>query len=189
MDTTSVSLLHRVRVPSDQEAWNRFVDLYTPMIYRWALDIGLPKSDASDLVQDIFLTLSEKLPSFEYDESKNFRGWLKAVTANRTKDFLRRRNRQAVKGGSFVSKVLSPDNVEFMTDQEYNQHLTARIAEFMKAEFEERTWQACWRTYVEGESIAKVAESLAMTPNAVYVARSKVLRRLRSELEGLLTED
>ena len=174
---------------TDQEAWNRFVDLYTPMIYRWALRIGLPKSDASDLVQEIFVTLSQKLPSFRYDETKNFRSWLKTVTSNRTKDFLRRHAHQAVDGGSLGSKVLSPDNVEFLSDQEYNQHLTARIAQFMKTEFEESTWQACWRTVVQGESVQEVSQSLGMTPNAVYVARSRVLRRLRAELHGLLDLD
>lgn len=189
MNTTSISLLNRVRESTDQEAWDRFVDLYTPMIYRWALGIGLPKSEASDLVQDIFLTLSQKLPSFQYDESKNFRSWLKTVTSNRAKDFLRRRACQAVEGGSLATKVLSPDNVEFLADQEYNQHLTARIAEFMKSEFEEKTWQACWRTLVQGESVEEVSQSLEMTPNAVYVARSKVLRRLRVELDGLLAND
>ena len=143
MNTTSISLLDRVRVSTDKEAWSRFVDLYTPMIYRWALRIGLPKSEASDLVQEIFVTLSQKLPSFRYDETKNFRSWLKTVTSNRTKDFLRRRARQAVEGGALGSKVLSPDNVEFLSDQEYNRHLTARIAEFMRSEFEENTWQEC----------------------------------------------
>src|SRR5262245_11991856 len=91
MHTTSISLLERVRQPTEREAWTRFVELYTPLLYYWACRLGMQEPDAADLVQDVFTVLVQKLPSFSYDASKSFRSWLRTITYNKWRDFQRRR--------------------------------------------------------------------------------------------------
>ena len=90
MDSTSVSLLRRLREPGHDAAWQRFVDLYAPLIFHWAKNRGLNPADAADLVQEVLVTLVAKLPEFEYDPTKRFRGWLRTVTLNKANDFHRR---------------------------------------------------------------------------------------------------
>ena len=89
METTSLSLLRRVRNPLDEAAWGRLVDLYAPFLHAWGRNAGLSDSDAADLVQEVLRVLVKKLPEFEYDPSKSFRSWLKTVTVNRAKNFHR----------------------------------------------------------------------------------------------------
>src|SRR5688500_1099737 len=96
MHTTPVSLLERLRRPAEAEAWEGFVELYTPLLFHWARDAGLQESDASDLVQDVFAALVAKMPDFVYDPRKSFRSWLRTVTLNRWRDKMKQRSRQPV---------------------------------------------------------------------------------------------
>src|SRR5207249_3220077 len=84
------SLLERLRQPAGRAAWDRFVELYTPMLYAWTRRLGLQPPDAADIVQDVFTILVQKLPGFQYDPHKSFHAWLKTVLMNRWKDKLRR---------------------------------------------------------------------------------------------------
>src|SRR5271154_45229 len=90
MHTTSVSLLERLRQPAEQDAWNRFVHLYTPLLFAWADRAGLQSHDAADLVQDVFVLLLRKLPEFTYDSRQSFRGWLRTVALNKWRESRRR---------------------------------------------------------------------------------------------------
>ena len=83
IDTTPVSLLERVRQPGEQEAWARFVDLYTPMLHGWARRLGLQEPDAADLIQEVFVVLLQKLPGFTCDRERSFRGWLWTIVRNK----------------------------------------------------------------------------------------------------------
>src|SRR6516225_8631890 len=91
MHTTSASLLERLRLPTDQAAWERFVQLYTPLLYYWARHLGLQPNAAADLVQDVLTALVQKLPEFVYDRDKSFRNWLRTLTLNRWRNNRRRR--------------------------------------------------------------------------------------------------
>src|SRR5262245_38967164 len=86
MLTTSVRLLERVRDANDQAAWARFASLYAPLMYRWAIGLGLQPADASDLVQDVFVQLLRVLPEFNYDPGGSFRAWLRTLLVNRWRD-------------------------------------------------------------------------------------------------------
>ena len=90
MHSTSVTLLARVRRRDDQAAWQRFVELYAPLLFRWAQRAGMPDADAADLVQDVLTALLDELPNFEYDAHRSFRGCLKAVTINKCRERQRR---------------------------------------------------------------------------------------------------
>ncbi len=89
MNTTSPTLLERLRRPDEQDAWGRFVQLYTPLLYTWARHFGLGEADAADLVQEVFTTLVVKLPEFRYEPGKGFRNWLRTVILNKWRDHLR----------------------------------------------------------------------------------------------------
>jgi RNA polymerase sigma-70 factor (ECF subfamily) len=187
MNTTSVTLLERLRQPGEEEAWARFVELYTPLLYYWACRLGLQADDAADLVQDVFTTLVTKLPEFTYDPDKSFRNWLRTVTRNRWRDLQRRRASSEPKTNtSDLYRIPDPDPAEAFWETEYRQHLVARALELMRAEFQPSTWQACWETVVSGRPALEVAARLGISVDAVYTAKSRVLRRLRQQLDGLL---
>jgi RNA polymerase sigma-70 factor (ECF subfamily) len=187
MDQTSPSLLERLRQPAEQEAWARFVKLYTPFLYQWARRLRLNEQDAADLVQDVFLVLVRKLQEFTYDPQKSFRGWLRTVMLNKWRDHQRQRAVLAGhKSEPFVSDVAGPDGTVAFEEAEYRQHLVSRALRLMRAEFQPTTWQACWEHVVSGRPAAAVAAELGLSVDSVYAAKSRVLRRLRQELQGLL---
>src|SRR5262245_8743230 len=91
MSSTSVTLLHRLKQPTNQRAWDQFVQLYTPLLLHWGRKSGLSEPDAADLSQDVFCVLVTKLPEFEYDATKSFRAWLRTVMLNIWRNKKRRR--------------------------------------------------------------------------------------------------
>ena len=184
MYTTSISLLERLKTQHASQDWERFVQLYTPLIYHWARRKGLPVEDSSDLVQDVFSVLLHEIPSFRYDRSGSFSRWLRTITVNKCRDYYRRQAHRPQAMGEFPEPT-SEDNVSEFSEQEYQQSLARRALEVMQNEFEPNTWKACWDHVVSGHRAADIAEELGMTVNAVYVAKSRVLRRLREELGGL----
>src|SRR5262245_37240779 len=82
-ESTSLSLLERLKRPRQKEAWDRFVELYAPFLHDWARRLGAQPQDAADLVQEVFVLLLAKMPSFSYDQSKTFRGWLRTLMRNK----------------------------------------------------------------------------------------------------------
>jgi RNA polymerase sigma-70 factor (ECF subfamily) len=187
MHTTSASLLERLRLPTDEAAWERFVQLYTPLIYYWARHLGLQPSDAADLVQDVLTALVRKLPEFDYDRHRSFRNWLRTVTLNCWRNNRRRRAVPVLDSpAADLADPASRDPAGAFEEAEYRNHLVARVLELMRAEFQPGTWKACWEHVVSGRSAAEVAAELGMSEGAVYVAKCRVLRRLRQELQGLL---
>ena len=185
-DSTSVSLLKRLRQPTNQIAWDRFVRLYTPLLFYWARKAGLPDADCADLVQDVFCVLVRKLPTFEYDATKSFRAWLRTVLVNTWHNRRRQKVAEPVGDMDMFPPQKSSDTLIELEEAEYSQHLVARAIELMQAEFEPKTWQACWQLTVLGRSGAEIARELDLSINAVYLAKSRVLARLRRELDGLL---
>ena len=185
MDTTSASLLERLRVSGDQEAWSKLVDLYSPLLLFWARKAGLARADAEDLVQEVFAVLVRKLPQFQYDRGRGFRNWLRTITLNKWRDVCRRRARRAGLSDEPLGDVVEPPP-EDLTDAEYRAQLVARALELIESDFEPTTWRAFQQTAVLGRVPAEVAAELGVTRNVVYLARCRVLRRLRDELDGLI---
>lgn len=182
MHTTSISLLERLKQPGRPDAWDRFVELYTPLLYYWARRTGLPEHEAGDMVQDVFVVLLQKLPEFTYDGRGNFRGWLRTVTLNKWREGQRRRRPEPTE----LSDLAAPEESGTFEEVEYRRQLVGRALELMRAEFQPTTWKACWEYVVVGRPVPEVARELGVTVNAVYLAKSRVLRRLRQELGGLL---
>lgn len=187
MDHTPVSLLETLRRPDPGPAWDRFVRLYSDLLYTWAARLGATGPDADDLVQDVFAVLVRELPAFHYAAGGRFRGWLWTVVRNKARERARRPAVPVAAGG--LSDVVGPadgDPAEAVDEREYRDHLTRRALELMRADFEPETWRAFWGVVAESRPAADVAAELGLTVNAVYLARGRVLRRLRAELAGLL---
>jgi RNA polymerase sigma-70 factor (ECF subfamily) len=187
MTATPVSLLLRLKEPSDREAWTRFVELYTPLLHFWAGRVGLRDEEAADLVQDVFALLLRKMAEFTYDKNGRFRAWLRVVLLNKWRETQRRdRSRVSATGCENLDQVTISDDVDPFWEVEYRQHLARRALELMQATFHPTTWRACWEMVVEGRPVEEVANELGITVGAAYVAKSRVLRRLREELDGLM---
>ena len=187
MDRTSINLLKRLKEPNAENAWERFVELYTPLMFYWSRQHGLNATDAADLVQDILATLVVKLASFEYNANQRFRGWLHTVTLNKARDWNRRNVlRPGTEHSSFMEKVASGHRSDAFDEVEYRSFLIERAKKLIAAEFEPVTWAACWKYVAEDRSAGEVAVELGISPNAVRVAKCRVLKRLRDELAGLL---
>jgi RNA polymerase sigma-70 factor (ECF subfamily) len=148
--------------------------------------MGLQAADAADLVQDVFAVLLEKLPTFRRQPGGGFRSWLRTVTVNRWRDSLRRQAAVIRGTAAGLDEVAAPDEFAAFWEDEYRRHLVGRAAELLRGEFQPQTWQACWAVAAEGKAPATVAAELGLSVAAVYAAKSRVLRRLRRELEGLL---
>jgi RNA polymerase sigma-70 factor (ECF subfamily) len=187
MHTTPVSLLERLRRPDDSEAWRRFAELATPFLFEAARRFGLQEADAADVVQDVFVMLARKLPTFSYEPSRSFRSWLRTALLNRCRDLKRRlASRVAASAGSQPPEEAEADPAALFADDEYRRALAVRALRLMQAEFPETTWRACWEQVVNDRRAAEVARDLGITVNMAYVARSRVLARLRQELVGLM---
>jgi RNA polymerase sigma-70 factor (ECF subfamily) len=189
MHTTPVSLLERLREPNQREAWNRFVQLYTPLLYEWARGLGLQEQDVADLVQEVFVGLLEKLPTFQYDRNLSFRGWLRTVLRNQWREIRRKRLPipMNVQEGPLADLPDASDEAQF-GDTAYREYLVQRALVLIKEDFQPNTWQAWHDFAVAGKPAAEVARELGLSRHAVYLAKARVLRRLREELAGLLDE-
>jgi RNA polymerase sigma-70 factor (ECF subfamily) len=186
MNTTSVSLLDRLRQPGEEDSWTRFVKLYSPLLYSWAHRLGLQDPDAADLVQEVFALLVQKLPGFRYNPGSSFRSWLRTITLNRWRDRGRRRVPATLGPDEQTLVQLAAPEEEAFGEAEYRQYLASRAFQLMQTEFAPGTWKACWEHVVAGRPAADVAAELGISVGTVYVATSRVLSRLRQELKGLM---
>jgi RNA polymerase sigma-70 factor (ECF subfamily) len=187
---TRASLLVRIRDARDGQAWTRFVDLYAPLVYGFARRHGLQDADAADLTQEVLRAVAGAARRLEYDPQRgSFRGWLFTIVRNKLRNFLagRKAHDQAA-GGSDARVRLEeqPDrDDEHQWDHEYEQRLFAWAAEQVRGDFQPATWQAFWQTAVEARSPKDVARELGISVGAVYIARSRVLARLRQEIQQI----
>jgi RNA polymerase sigma-70 factor (ECF subfamily) len=191
--SASSSLLLRLRA-NDPAAWDRLVALYAPLVLHWCRRWDLQDPDAADVLQEVLQAVATHLDGFRRDKpGDTFRGWLRTITHNKVRDHFRRLGREpGGAGGTEAQKRLAelpaPSSEEVTEDSAEagaRRELFHRALGLIRGRFEERTWQAFWRTAVEGQATRDVAADLHMTPGAVRVARCRVLQRLREELGDL----
>lgn len=189
---TSVSLLERLRRHPDDTSWQRLVDLYTPLLRGWLRRQLLPDEDIDDLVQEVMAVVVREIPNFHYDRRLgSFRGWLRAITVNRLRMFWRaKKSRPLATGDSDLARKLAEledprSRLSQLWDREHDRHVANRLLEMIAAEFEATSWQAFQRLAIDGAKPTDVATELGMSLNAVYLAKYRVLRRLRREIAGL----
>jgi RNA polymerase sigma-70 factor (ECF subfamily) len=189
MHTTSPTLLDQLRRPGERAAWDRFVRLYTPLLVRWAARRGFGPADADDIVQEVFARLVRELPRYARGPGQSFRGWLARLLTNVGHNFRRDRATRALPGADGLSGVGDEPPaaaVEELDEAEYRRLLLRRGLDLVRPDFSDATWAAFTGVMIDGRPAAEVAAAVGITENAVYLARHRVLTRLRQELAGLL---
>ncbi len=195
MTATSASLLDRLRSNPRSEAWQRLVEIYEPHIRGWLRRNRMLDHDADDVVQEVMSVVVRRLPEFEHNgRTGAFRTWLRTITVNCLRDHWRSgKRRPHATGDSDFQQLLAQledptSGLSRIWDQEYDRFVTRQLLETLRGDFEPATWQAFQRTALDGLPAAEVAAELGITSNAVFIARSRVLARLRQEAAGLIDD-
>jgi RNA polymerase sigma factor (sigma-70 family) len=186
---TSVTLLGRLRqFPTDQTAWSLFVDRYGRRILAWCRQWNLQDADSEDVTQTVLLKLADKMKTFDYDETRSFRAWLKTVTRNVLGDYCDSRKAVPI-GGEQTTELLgnlkAREDLVQRLDEEFDRELFEEAASRVKSRVTPKTWEAFERTAVQGEPGSDVSAALGMKVATVFVARSKVQKMLQEEVQKL----
>lgn len=191
---TQPSLLVRLKDAHDREAWERFVDLYAPLVYAFVRKRGLQDADAADLTQDVLRQVASAAKSLIYDPRRgSFRGWLFTVVRNRLTDHWRAAARTERGSGDSSqwrqeSEQLVSESDSAEWDAAYERQLLEFAAQQVRGDFSDATWSAFWQTAVEGRDGKSVAEELGLSVAAVYLAKGRVMARLKEQVKWLLGE-
>lgn len=186
---TQPSLILRLRDPADDDAWNEFLKIYEPMLFRLATRWGLQRSDAAEVVQETLLSVAKSISDYErHGHPGAFRGWLAAITRNRLADHLSQRRRQPLGSGDsdvqhWLDQQSHPGYSESQWEWQHKRQVFAWAAERVREQVAPRTWLAFELSELQGEPIEQVAEQLGMQVGMVYVARSRVMSRLRKSVQ------
>ena len=188
---TSPTLLGRLRqAPTDQAAWDEFVERYGRRIYVWCRQWNLQEADAQDVTQNVLLRLAEKMRTFAYDRSQHFRGWLKTLTHHAWCDFLEGRKRAAAGSGDsrvldVLRTVAARNDLEKHLEEEFDRELLDQAMARVRQRVAPHTWDAFRLVALDGWSGVQAAEQLQMKVATVFVAKSKVQKMLREEVHEL----
>ena len=185
MVTTHSSLLLKLRSRDDTDAWNRFVKIYTPLVHHWVSRLIQDGNQSADVAQEVFVVLLGKVSWIAENRPKSFTAWLRTVTINKCRDHLRSKKRKSEPQLLQIIEVAESDPISILTEEEYRRFVAQSALRLMQDAFSETTWQACWQQVALGKSATEIATNLGISENAVYLARARVLKRLRAELDGL----
>ena len=187
---TRHSLLARLHGDRDEAAWREFVAIYRPLIYRLIRSRGLQDADAQELTQDALVAVASAIERGTHNfQGGSFRGWLSRIARNMMINYLtRRRPGQQGAGGSDFQRLLSEqpatdEEQATVFDLEQKRELFRWAADQIRHSFHPTTWQAFWRTTVEGEPIAQAANALGVSIGSAYAARSRVMARLKQTID------
>lgn len=193
MNETSLSLLYRLCRSSESESWKRLFELYEPFVRACLRKYDVQDSDADDLVQEVLLAVSKDMSKFEHGGQPGaFRGWIKAILLNRLRCFWSARDRRPQASGDTdiderLGQLDDPaSEMSQIWNREHDQYVLRQLLALTEPHFAPTTWQAFYRVSIKGKRADVVAEELEVSVNAVFVAKSRVLGRLRREAEGLV---
>jgi RNA polymerase sigma-70 factor (ECF subfamily) len=193
VNPTPTSLLERLKIAGPEaDDWQRLHELYTPLIRQWLLRTPSLNGEVADLVQEVLLVVVRKIPSFERQREGSFRCWLRTVTTNQVRDCWKRRQRRPQaglddEGNDFIAQLEDPASaLSQQWDREHDRFVLEKLMSVVQADFSPAVWEAFRRFAIDGQAAEQVAAQLNMSRNAVGLAKSRVLKRLRQEAAGLL---
>lgn len=194
--TTKVDLIFCLSDPSNQRAWEEFIEIYTPLLMRTAHQLGLHSHDASDAVQEVLMHLTSAVARWQpTGKAGAFRGWLVRVARNQMLKLLQRSNAfcsQSVYDESqlyLLDQVTAPAEITAWFNREFRQHVFLFAVKKIQNDFKPKTWTAFWNTYIDQKPPAEVAQQLSLSIGAVYIARSRVMNRLQKTVENLVENE
>lgn len=192
MSHTSHSLLDQVRQGPDGLAWQRWHALYEPLIRGWLRRHEMVTADRDDIVQDVLTVVVRRLPEFHHNGRVGaFRLWLKTITINCLREHWKRmQSHPQCRAATSALDDWADErsSLSQMWDREHDRHLVQRMLAFLQPEFTPETWSAFQMLVIDGRRAEEVAQQLKITVNAVYIAKSRVLTRLRHEAAGLVDD-
>lgn len=189
MDATSLSLLQRVQSDTGSEEWQRLLNLYQPLISGWLRQRSTPAHDADDLTQEVLAVVVRELPRFSHSgQTGAFRAWLRAITANRLRAYWRSGKGKHNMDVQNLADQLEDPNSELSQqwDRQHDLHVLRKLVDTVEAEFERNTILAFKGVTLEDRKAEQIASELGISTVAVYIAKSRVLKRLKELAQGLI---
>ena len=192
VNQTSLSLLDRLKAAQPESSdWERLQGVYLPLIQRWLGRVPGLGDEWADLAQEVLVVVFREVPRFDRRREGSFRAWLRQVTVNQVRNDRRRRQRRPVVGldpaDGFLERLADPNgDLAREWDRDHDKHVVDKLLAVVEPDFHSTTWQAFRRFGVDGEPAGRVAEALGLSENAVILAKSRVLKRLRKEAGDLL---
>jgi RNA polymerase sigma factor (sigma-70 family) len=194
-DQTCLSLLQRLKLSSAPEDWHRFTEMYQPMLRSWLRRSEIVSHDSDDLIQSVLMVVVRRLSDFDHNGNLGaFRSWLRTITCHCLKDHWRSKKglNQGIGGSEVQERIAQLEDPQSqlsqMWNEEHDRHVMRQLLEQLKQEFEAKTWKAFQMFALESRPVNEVARELEMTTNAVFIAKSRVVARLRHESQGLLDD-
>lgn len=190
MDVTRASLIYRVRDPNDDESWREFYEIYQPLLYRYARARGLNRETAEEITQQCMAMLSEKMATFEYSRDKGgFKNWLRRVTNNKIIDYFKKKKVPLAESAAFRRPQEREESPDELWDRQWRKRHLKYCLQRIRDEVAPSTYQA-FEYYVLAEwPVEKVCQTLGVTTDQVYTAKTRITRRLRAKMTELLGED
>ncbi|MCC9606952.1 sigma-70 family RNA polymerase sigma factor [Blastopirellula sp. JC732] len=186
---TRETLIRRLPDAADVEAWDAFIEIYEPLLFRLARSKGFQQADAEDFVQEVLAAVSKAVGRWVDDENRGtFKAWLFRIAQNMAINFMTRpRHQRLGSGDSQIAGLLAqhPDPSSESTQMfalEYRRELFRCAAEQVRTQVNERQWQAFWKSSVEAQPIPEVAAELEMSVGSIYIARSRITKRIREKI-------
>lgn len=182
---TRASLILRLQDAADITAWDEFAEIYAPVVYRSARRLGLQAADADDVVQEVLSAVARSIQEWiGRDDRGVFRAWLYRIARNTAIDFLTRRKHQPWAGGGneaarHLHALEAKEEVSSQFGMEVRREIFERASKMIRSNVSDTTWQAFHRTTVLGQQIEAVAAELDVSPGSIYIARSRVMKRLQ----------
>jgi RNA polymerase sigma-70 factor (ECF subfamily) len=194
MTSTPISLLDRLKkAPADSPDWSRFQDIYLPLIKAWLARIAGTRDERDDLAQEVMVVLVRELHVFRTQGKGSFRAWLRQITVNQSRAYFKKRRKRPLVGLSkdedqFLSQLEDPNSeLSREWDQDHDRHVSQKLLLLVKNDFTPATWDAFCQFALEGNPAGEVAKNLGISENAVLLAKSRILKRLRREARDFLT--
>ncbi|MDA0657221.1 MAG: sigma-70 family RNA polymerase sigma factor [Planctomycetota bacterium] len=189
---TSLSMLKGVWA-KNPTAWDLLVTKYGITVYSWCRQRGLGEHDAQDVCQEVFASVARKFDEYQQKtQSGGLKNWLYVITRNKLTDYWRlNQRREQARGGSswqvFLGCIADPLEGSSAIGLGATNGQLAKIVDRVRCESSDQDWQIFSRTVIHGETAQEVARAHGVNVNVVYLAKSRVLKRLRETCKVLLS--
>jgi len=189
-ESTRVTLLERVRDAKDQASWREFYELYQPLLYRYARARRLDREVAEEILQQCMAVLAQKMPEFEYvKERGGFKYWLRRLVNNKINDYFKKKKLPLAQSADFRRASLRDDSTDELWEQQWRKRHLKYCLEIIKHDVAPQTYQAFEYHVLADWPVERVTETLGLSADQVYAAKSRITKRLKKKMKEVIGED